>query len=459
MKTRAIDVNVLRSEKRFMISLADLPRFLRGMSKILEPQVFSENQIARTIYFNNPDYPVPWGWSIKARRYLPDFSQVVFLNPRELYRLEIKTQKEGDIREKIQKELPLEEVPQFISEVAGLNLQPYAVDEYQRGHFVSRQNPAALRVTVDKNVNYGFLEDTSMPAIWVGDEEFARIEIKAAPEHRAGAEYQKVLQFLADFSVWPVISKREHALSLIGLQLDKKGRQLRKEITDCEIEAKFLVRHPDPAGLLLALKKHLQRGEENYEVVSYYPFTQEGATINHYWSRRDSSGQVVEGMKLMFIGQKVKPVFKKETQVWPDTDGLDCVLERKELKGQPFIFTVGAYDDFLRKTTKAQGQLNYVGYLSRSRRAFWPESIGTRRVFHISLDQCRSFDDRIEWQMEVEYTGRHVEHLEGNDSEKLKLAIQQEVTGLSREVLSFCNKDGRHLIPTTLTKFDWLKGY
>ena len=452
MKT-AIDV--LRSEKRFLLLPERLPSFLKEISSMLGERTFSENRVARTIYFNNDDYPIPWGVSVKARKYLPDFSEKIIISPEEIYRVEIKSSGEEDVREKIQRELPLAEAISFISEKLEIDLRPYMVDEYRRKHLVSGENPDLLRLTIDQQVRYGLFTGLSSPADWIGNEEFVRIEIKAAPWAESSEEYQRVLQLVTNYQPLPVISKREHAFSFAGLVIDKKGNPLRKETTDCEIEAKFLVQHPDPAALLLELKKHFKGSQIDYMVAPHYSYTQEGASINHYWSRYDKKEGTVDGTKLMFIGQKVRPVFKEETEILPEPYGLDCLLERHEVKGEPFIYTSQSFDRFLRKAERLRGGLKYIGYLHRSRRAFWPENRKSGRIYHISLDCCQSFEGKVMWQLEVEYTGRYVDRLENISQEEAKVAIRQEVAELAQETRVFC---GDCLIPTTLTKFDWLRG-
>jgi hypothetical protein len=294
MKT-AIDV--LRSEKRFLMMPEHLPSFLKDVSGILGEKTFSRNQVARTIYFNNDDYPVPWGVSVKARRYLPAFSEKILLNPQEIYRVEIKSSGEEDVREKIQRELPLAEAISFVSEKLEIDLWPYVVDEYRRRHLVLGKNPDLLRLTIDQGVRYGLFTGLSWPADWIGDEEFVRIELKAAPGAENSREYQQVLQLITNYMPLPVISKREHAFSFAGLEIDK-----------------------------LELKRHFEGSQTDYMVAPHYSYTQEGASINHYWSRQDKKEGTVEGTKLMFIGQKVRPVFKKGTEILPEPYGLGCLL-------------------------------------------------------------------------------------------------------------------------------------
>lgn len=461
--TAPIDIH--RIEERFLILPENFEAFLKDISKVLRPQAFSQKKVSRTIYFNNDDCPVPWGYSLKARMFLPDFSSEISISPEDIYRIEIKGRKEGNLRDKLQKELPIFEATQFINEhlgsqMPGVILRPYAADEYLREHFVS-QEEKLLRLTVDWDIRYAYFEENSYTAVWTGKDNFARIELKVAPERMKSEEHKRVLEIIAKYSPLPIISKRARAFHLASIFLDKKGSNLKKELQECEIEAKFLVRHSNPASLFLALKRYLQKNII-YTVAPHYPYTKEEGGINYYWAQRNTQGETVEGLKLRFLGRAIKTVFKKSTVIVPDSFGLGCILERQEKKGKVIDFTQKDYDGILKQAEKDLGPLEFIGYLFRSRRAFWPENVDTGRVYHISLDQCTSYDGRVIYQLEVEYTGRYFDRFrdrfESKKSEtEIKEIIHAEVAELSHKVLSFCNKNGKYLIPTTLTKFDWLR--
>lgn len=453
-------INIHRIEKRFLILPEYLSSFLEDASRILVRQVFSDNKVSRTIYFNNDDCPLPWGYSLKARLYLPDFSSVISISPQDVYRVEIKTRGPSDIRNKIQEELPICEAVKFINghldaQVSGDMLRPYTADEYQRVHFLSRENGELLRLTVDWDMRYAYFEEGNSEARWTGNDDFARVEIKVAPEYETSNEYRRTLDLISGYLSFPVVSKRARASHLASILLDEKGSHLEKELRECEIEAKFLVNHPNPALLFLELKRHLQ-GEGTYMLARHYPYTKEEAGINYYWARRNGQQQKVEGMKIRFLGGTIKPVFKNSSLLLSDSFGLNCILERQEAKGKAVEFTFDTYNGIIQDAQSRLGNLEAIGYLFRLRRAFWPENKITGRVYHVSIDQCQSDDHRTIYQIEVEYTGRYSSRAGSESESELKPLIRAEVAELAQEVLSFCNKDGQHLIPFALTKFDWL---
>ena len=88
----------------------DLMGFVTEISKVLQEATFSENKVVETIYFNDDGYSVPWGYSLKARRFLPDFDPVVTLDPSRIYRVEVKGEDGLNRRTKMQGEMQLKDV-------------------------------------------------------------------------------------------------------------------------------------------------------------------------------------------------------------------------------------------------------------------------------------------------------------------------------------------------------------
>ena len=132
------------------------------------------------------------------------------------------------------------------------------------------------------------------------------------------------------------------------------------------------------------------------------------------------------------------------------------VMDRDEIKEDYFPYSPKAHQELLRKAEMRLGKLTYVGHLQRSRRSFWPQNKDTDRIFHISIDKCQRPDGKILWQMEVEYVARKNGHANTDDKDALKQIIQQETAELADIVFSFCNKNGKVLTPTNITKFNWL---
>lgn len=355
--------------------------------------------------------------------------------------------------------MPLKDVPLFIASVlptATKNTRPYAVVEYLRNHLVSKKNRQALRLTIDQNVRYGFFIKNTQSPIPMGQENFVRIELKVRPDYLESEEHRMVLKIISKFSPLPVISKRAYAYSLISWFINKTfGTRPLKEINDCENEVKFSVSHPEPAKLFSDLRKYFQDNPSRHFLSETFPYSLENAKVNHYWGCDDGKGNLREGLKLMFVGTHVKPIFKGNTVLVPATN--QVVMERSEIKGDYFSYSPTAHKKFLRQIEARLGKLTYMGYLHRSRRAFYSETKDTKRIFHLSLDECQCPDGRVLWQIEVEYVARYGDRIDDTNKEALKQIIQQETAELANVVFSFCNKGGEILAPTNTTKFNWLK--
>ncbi len=448
-----------RWEYRFLLLPEAVANFLDEVCEFMQ-QIRYEQPITRTVYLNSDNYAVPWGYSLRLRKYLSHYSNPIQIDPGEAYRLEIKVAGDNHRREKTLLELPLKEAIAYAQDFLGDHvcepLRPYTVAEYQRLHFVPRHGEG-LRLTVDRDTRYSFFSfavsnDRSIP---IGREDFARVEIKLGEGGAETAAHAKLLSLLEKYRSLPVISKRETANSLVGRYIDLFGDDFFKELSRCEVESKFLLDHPNPAALLIGLKKMLLKSGP-YFLPQAYPYIQQAASINHYWGRRDGGGKLCDGLKLQLYGKMLRPIFKRDTEVRLTAVGRIPVLVRREVKEAPFVYTPEDYRQTLADAANSLGELSPVGYVYRLRRAFWPENFHSKRIFHISIDEISSPTGKKMYQLEVEYTGRHHGGHLLQDPQAAQDEIVNEVGELSAIVLDFCNRDRECLKPTTLTKFDWL---
>jgi len=100
-----------RTEKRYIISSPEI--FLDRISPYVERKRFSNNEYVQTIYFNNDEHVVPFEFSIKARRYMPGFSDCPVLE-NATYFLDLKRGK-GEDKQKVRLEAKLEEATKIIN--------------------------------------------------------------------------------------------------------------------------------------------------------------------------------------------------------------------------------------------------------------------------------------------------------------------------------------------------------
>jgi len=106
---------MIRKEERYYLSKQKADEFKKEIKEISFLRKFKDNY-SKTIYFNNDEHEVPFGLSIKARKY-DSFSwgKTVSLNENEMWILEIKKDilsKNSRLREKERNKLILKEIIQ-----------------------------------------------------------------------------------------------------------------------------------------------------------------------------------------------------------------------------------------------------------------------------------------------------------------------------------------------------------
>ena len=455
MKKENIDTQ--RIEQRFMVPQKEAAAFLKQLERIFLP-VSYPNNINQTIYFNNDDLAVPWGISIKARRYLDPTDCAKRIDPTENFFCEIKKEKKAGSpnREKIKTVSSLSDFSRWAKEkvsdaIGGRSLYPHILTQYRRRHFIlPRQND--IRVTTDSEMAYGFF--TKDLLTWLGEEEGLRVEIKTSQTASTNPTCAKLFKLLKQHGAVPVISKKDQAYNLLSQYLDKFGDQLTKELAKTEIEAKFLVECSQPYNFFLGLRNSFLKNKIPGFTLKPYPYIKAGASINFYWTRLEK-GKPVDGIKLLYKGQRFRIVTKAKTRILKDIYGLNCLMIRREEKGERFEHSKENLERVLAESTQKFGSLTPQGHLLRSRLAIWPESEKTRRVFHLSLDRC-SRNGNIFYQLEIEYVGRKP----GYSLVESKIAQEQiikELSLLSHEVFQLANKKGFVLQPSQLTKLEWIR--
>lgn len=451
------DINLLREERRFFIPARDIKKLLQEVEKNFSRKKFSENEYVQTVYLGNDEQTVPWGNSPKARRYTPRPSEELRLDFSDRYLFELKEKPFGSslgVRKKTSRqEMTLRESAQFASIKLKIPLRPYLVVEYLRQHFIPTTN-IPFRLTIDTEIRYWFLEGSSAQFIENGDQ-IVRIECKMGDEAEEDKSITAFLSFLEALGAEPVISKKEEGYNLIKKYVEQKcARPLIKELTNSEIESKFILEESDPIAFFTAIKEWSRNGAGNIVLDPGYPFTNTTSSINHYWSSSEYN-KLKEGVKFLFKGPLVSPVLKSEMVV---IDRAHAVVRRKEIKGKKFFYTKEAFLNELERYTSALGRLEYAGYIARSRKAVWLEHNSSGRIYHISLDRCSAPGKRALYQLEIEYSGRRRERYQetAQASDSAETEIIEDTINLASSVYLLAKSANVHLRPDTLSKFHWL---
>lgn len=452
-------IDLSRVEQRFLVPFGEEGRLAADIAMILQFTTYSDRPFSQTVYINDDELSVPWGVSLKARRYIGQPQQRIRLHPRTLFSCEIKTEEsEGSQRRLKQKKvMRLKDFCQWASTelafvLAGAILRPHIVTQYYRRHYVSQDED--LRLTLDTEMQYGFFP-ANRPFIWTGNEDGGRVEIKIDQDAMASQEYQLVMDILSQHGAITVISKKEQGYNFHGHYLDINfGCRPQKELRGVEIEAKFEVCHPQPQRLFDDLKRAFLVGSFAGYMLEDYPFTQATASINHYWSRMIGN-QIVDGVKFLYRAGHFGIVTKEKTIVIEDPHHLNCILRRSENKSEVYRQTKENVERILASHQGSFGDLRYCGFVYRQRHAFWPENVSNGRIYHLSLDRCIC-SGRILYQMELEYVGRRPGDWQVSSSAEEEIVA--ELSELAWVIYQYINRESQILVPSQLTKFEWLIG-
>lgn len=452
------NIDFKRIEQRFMVPQNEADKVLRRLKDLFSPVFYSNKSITQTIYFDNEELCVPWGTSIKARRYIKPTDQAETFNPTEKFFCEIKTEKKAGHsgREKIKFLSTLPDFGRWATEKLSdiLNSQkihPYLLIQYHRQHFILPQQNE-MRVTADIAMAYGFFQKNHL--VWLGHETGLRIEIKISPRMEEEPAYLLLLNLLQQHGAVMTISKKEQAHNFLGRYQDQFGDKLQKELFQTELEAKFTVESPAAYNFFLKLKKAFSEKKIAGFYIDPYPYTKASASVNFYWTRLEK-GEALDGVKLLYRGGEFRIVTKAQTRIIKDHYGLNCLMIRREEKGERFKHSRENLQRVLAEHTEKFGALTPRGCLLRSRLAIWPENLKTGRIYHLSLDRCAQ-NGRVFYQLEIEYVGKKATY-DPTPTDPLNEIIS-ELAALSHEVCCFTENEETKLRPSQLTKLEWLTG-
>lgn len=414
-----------RTEKRYIIS--SLENFLDRISPYVERKRFSNNEYVQTIYFNNDEHVVPFEFSIKARRYLPNLPDFPVLDDDDVYFLDLKRGK-GNDKQKIRFKTTLKEATKIVNETysfSSIPLRPYVLVEYLRQHYIPK-NTRNIRLTSDTSLRYFFFPPDQKGAIEIGREDgYTRIEIKEGEPNESFSNL--VREVLREINAFPIISKKFTAYNFLGLHHAKtSGKPFHKELRGYELESKL---ETNSEEIFQKIKQFFKENKSDFRLPLHFPYTFESASINRYYKNN-------EGLfKAMFRRNEAEIVKKGDVEIIKEPFGLNCILKRKETKGD-----IVPIDSKIISTAQLQGELY------RMRKAFWVENQQTSRFYHISLDCCLGLPGTL-YEIEVEYTGRYIDSEDTQEEE-----IIEDITRITKTLIEEFPK----LKPSQLTKQDWL---
>ncbi len=456
------DINQLRMEKRFCSPAASLSALFDLVKKTgLTPIEYSDKKITQTVYLLDDEQIWSLGVSLKARRFLRDYSSGI--TGVEIgncdFRFEIKTEtSEADVKQKEIQATTLNEATELAREIFP-GIRPYLLVEYQRQHFVQPKSNSWYRVTIDDNLRFWFFPAGEAKAICIKDFGLAgdiiRLEIKVDPAREQAAAVMNLINGLAKIGAQPIISKKFEGLNAIKFWLDKTASNpMTKELPDCEIEAKLTIATPINPNAFFASMKNLFVAETKPIVVDpTYPFTMTTASVNHYWRKKGEADSTTEGIKILSRGTIARPVLKSHTTLINQRLG---IIERKEIKGKRFLPAQTTFLEVIRQNGFNPDELEYLGYCLRSRKAIWLSDRETGRIYHVSLDRCTARGKNPLYQIEIEYSGI----LDGRGFipaglKEAKEQIIKKTTFLAEKIIAFAENKGIKLSAGE-KKINWL---
>lgn len=424
-----------RQEERYLMKGPWLAEFVRTLEKISKQEKFP-TEYNQTLYFNNVEHEVPFGVSIKCRKYssLP-WGDSVELSPEETWILEIKSDVVGGgsiLRHKERKNMSLKEA----SEVVNSNrvdyfqisdpITPYISDNYHRAHYLVKGN-SGIRVTVDSDIEYYFFQN-GVRGSRISKENYSRVEIKIPKDSPKSPEGQMIAQKIQELNAEPIISKKDMAYNALSRFLKNKNRSYIVGPSDTEIEAKLSL-DGSRQNVFHRIKKDFLEGLfEGFFVPQDYPYTLESGRLHKYVVADDGY------LRIGVSGEDKTVTVKENLQLAENSYGLRCVTKRIELKDPP------KFD--ITDVSRLPSETVY-----RKRKYFIVKKKDMARDYCVMIDRT-TYGGNEMYQMEIE--GLLLSPSVSDEKE-----VVEDIAFLTSKML----KRYDALSQTTVTKLDWLKNF
>ncbi|MBR9689350.1 MAG: hypothetical protein GOV01_00430 [Candidatus Altiarchaeota archaeon] len=415
-----------RSEQRFILPIGSYEPFVESVESFMEKKIFSDADIVQTIYMNTDEHLSPFGTSLKVRKYLPKQTDIPIVEGEQL--LEIKRTDSGNKASKSRTKVDGIDDAEKLLNSTKCDYGPYLAVQYQRKHYVPTDGQG-LRVTIDKDVNYFFLNSYG-EWIKIGNEDdFFRIEVKRNKQDNEIA--QMVEDILMTEGAVSTISKKYMSYNL--LRRHRTGsitKPLYKDLSGIEIEAKLDVTG-DVNDVFSEIRQMFKTKILDFYISRGSPHIMESGSINTYYHENGSDMVLKAVMKC--DGARV--VEKGYLEVVRDLYDFGCVTKRTETK-KDFINVWDFHPD------------EVIGKLFRGRKTRYLENSETGRIYQLSLDHCCDLNgDEVMHQLEVEYVGT-VKSGESSESDV--------IADISNIVQILIQKN-LPIVPSTRTKESWLR--
>ncbi len=417
---------LVRGEFRYVIELSKVGDFIDGIKAIAKQKKFPTSY-NHTIYFNNTEHEVPFEVSIKGRKYSNQkFLEYLSLDDKWIFEIkEDHISEKSRLRMKKRRIMTLKEILTFLSQKRQIgynlitsHLKPYVGDSYRRLHFYVEDN---LRVTIDEDLTYYLFEDLN--AIKLGNENYARIEIKVPPAKINSPELYRIQSLLNELGGEETISKKDAAYNLLSRYLREKSKR-KVPPSDTEIEAKLLIRKSHQY-IFHRIKRDFRSGLiKGYSLLEEFPYTLENGKLHKYLIANDNY------IRLSIKGMSRTITSKEDFELVNDPYGLKCIIKRRELK---------------KHVVGENLNLHFLKTIYRKRKYFLVENKENNIPYCIILDRS-TYSTHELFQIEIE-------GLLLSPSKNEEKKVIKDISYLT----SFLIRRYPILKPTALTKLDWVK--
>jgi len=406
--------------------------------------IYSDNHYTQTIYFNNDFYSLPFGFSLKLRRYVGNPQDNISLSDTK-YILEekhtlmedgvlIKKKKRENLnREEVLGRFSHQDLAHILSDSlpnqndipSGLLLKPQVATQYHRRHFCLDDH---LRITLDDELQFFAFDTTN--ASKIGEHGLIQIELKSDTLTK---NMEEALSELNRIDAIPSISKKSFCFNRLASYRESKidsEYRLNNEIPEKEFELKFNNVNLSSGIIFLLLRTLFEQEKNNFIICPEQPYSDEIGAIHRYYH---NPGQIT---RVAYVGNTSRITSKKYH------DQNNMVLVRLEHKSS--LLTASSAQEIGGDFGKN------IGELYRVRKSFWVVNQNSGRVYKIAADNSYT-NTSLLGQIEIEYSGIR----KGVPLNNPNRIIEADINNLGNILLS-SPLTSPYLETTTLTKFEWL---
>ncbi|MBI3190948.1 hypothetical protein HYZ41_04575 [archaeon] len=372
-----------RDEIRYCIT--DTQEFLSRISPHFKEKEFSRNEFTQTIYFNNEEQTVPFGVSLKARRYIYSPDPSIDENFEYFFDEKIGS---GNKKTKKRTKIRFGDISSYVNQnynFLGVPLRPYFMVVYHRNHYVPADENG-IRLTLDIDMDYFFLPGNKknvLDAVYIGHENtYSRLEVK---EKNRTQSSEHIKHIVDEMNLIPIISKKCKAYYFVD-KYNKSmfGKPFVNELPEYEIESKLAAESEETFH---KVKDLFRNGYKGFVLSRHYPYTVESSSIHRYY---EHGGSV---FKVLFKGNSASVKEKTNRIILIDPLNVDCIFSVNERK-------VDMTPEELQNVLAGHME----GEIYKAKKCFYLTNEDTGRFYHVSFDRCSTEKDAL-CQMEVEYTG------------------------------------------------------